>query len=60
MTHESDGAILHWTKRILLCWDCASEYEQEWGKSADCPVCGRTGNEYDLLEEFYEGDADAT
>jgi len=54
MVHESDGAVPHWKSRVLLCWDCALEYVQQWEASTECPVCGPHQSGYDVRDIKYD------
>ena len=54
MAHESDGSLMHWTRRWLLCHLCNSDYPQKYGEDNVCPACGRDDLNFDVLEEYYD------
>lgn len=54
MAHEESGAVVVWARRLLLCRECGSEYDQKRGEDHDCPECGRNDWNFDSLKEYYD------
>ena len=53
MAHESEGAVVIWTHRLVWCIHCKYEYEQKHGGDYSCPACGQEDNYY-VLEEYFD------
>ena len=49
--HESDGAVLHWTHRLVWCIHCQYEYQQDYGGDYSCELCGQEN--YYVLETYF-------
>lgn len=51
MHHESDGALGHWTHRLVFCVHCGHRSQQDYGGDYRCPAC-KAENFY-VLETYY-------